>query len=251
MNDEVQPAKGRELADPGWRGDELRYETDPGHLRSRWALSVPNETLRNASSIGDLGWFYAIGEAWSQVALALMPVADPLVIDVGCGCGKMGRFLMLHPTLRYVGLDVFKPAVLSCHAEFTKVYGDRSRFLHLDVQSDLYNFSGRFSATEIVFPLDDGVGDFVLCGSLFTHLLEDEMLHYLEEIRRILKPGGRMLASIHVDPVPGKRFSGDAARIDMDPEFFIESCQDANLRLTEAIGNIYGQQVFLMTRESH
>ena len=87
-----------------------------------------------------------------------------------------------------------------------------------------------------------------MCASLFTHLLQLECVHYLEEIARVLKPGGRATISIHNQPAPGTVFSGDASRIDMDEDFFFELAQEAGLRLKQRIGMVYGQQVFLFEK---
>lgn len=241
----VEPVEAPQTAT--WKRNDDAFGTEP-HWRSEYALALPNAELRAASGIADLGMFLAIGEAWAQVAARFMPVEDPVVVDIGAGCGKMGRFLLIDPGLRYIGMDVLEPAMRWCTTEFSRVYGDRARFVHLDVYSSLYNPQGRMKAETLTLPFGSQSADFVICGSLFTHLLEPEMLRYLAEIARILKPGGRLMASIHIDPPEGKRFSGDAVRIDMDPQLFIESNAGAGLGLRQHLGNIYGQETYLFER---
>ena len=230
-----------------WFDEAVWYGTEPLY-RTKHALAMPNEALRAASSTGDLGLFLSIGEAWVQIALQYMPQEHPAVADIGCGCGKMARFLMLHPGVRYTGLDIFKPAIDWCSAVFPKLFGDRATFVHLDAHSTLYNPQGAMPADHVIFPLQEACMDFVICGSLFTHLLEPEMHRYLEQCARILKTGGRLLASIHADPPDGIQFSGDARRIDMTSEFFVNSALDAGLSLVDHIGNLYDQQVYLFER---
>lgn len=232
---------------PTWKRQDDSFGTE-AHWRSEFALAMPNSPLRAASSIADLGMFLSIGEAWAQVAARFMPVRDPVVVDIGAGCAKMGRFLMIDPGLRYIGLDVLESAMNWCRVEFGKVYPDRAQFIHLDVYSSLYNSGGRMQADNVTLPLEDASADFVICGSLFTHLLEPEMHRYLQEVARILRPGGRLLASIHIEPPEGTQFGGDARRIDMNPAFFTDSCAAAHLNLRQYVGNIYGQEVYLFEK---
>ncbi len=46
-------------------------------------------------------------------------------------------------------------------------------------------------------PFDNESFDLVWCGSVFTHLDEERQDRWLAEIRRILKPEGILLASVH------------------------------------------------------
>jgi len=49
--------------------------------------------------------------------------------------------------------------------------------------------------TEPRIPEGDGKADMVCFFSVFTHLLQEESYLYLEEARRVLRPGGRIVAS--------------------------------------------------------
>jgi SAM-dependent methyltransferase len=211
------------------------------------SLPLPNEVLREASSVSDLTAFFAIGEAWSQMVAHYLP-ADPRVLDIGCGCGKQARFLYLIPGLTYVGIDLFKPAIAWCEKVFAHTNG-RFRFVHFDGHSEVYNPGGKVKAAEYVFPLQDGEIDMTICASLFTHLFEPDARHYLSEIRRTLKPGGQAIISIHINPKKGKRFSGDEARIDIDEGHFQKMCGEAGLTVAERIGVIYGQTAYLLRRD--
>ena len=242
MSSELPPAGDH------WRYDGEENPAAQRRSRSKHAVPIPDAWLRSASSVADLGMWMAIGEAWAQITLHFLPSRNPLVLDIGCGCGKMARFLMAHPRLRYVGLDVYEPAIAWSRAAFEPLYGDRARFLQLDAYSELYNPAGRMSAETLRLPLDDESVDFVICGSLFTHLLEPEMDHYLAEISRVVRPGGRMLASIHNEPASGQAFSGNVTRIDMTNERFLAGCSGAGLTESIYVGNLYGQHAFVLTR---
>jgi SAM-dependent methyltransferase len=241
----IRPAQ-REVLDRSANRMQAITTENEDHWRGQpYAVSLPNFALREASSTGDLGSWYAIGEAWAQIAASFLP-PSPTVLDLGCGCGKMARFFVLIPDLRYLGLDVFQPSIYWCNREFAR-HADRFRFEHLDVVSQLYNPGGSTRGAEVRLPVDDASMDMVICGSLFTHLLEPVFRHYLTEVRRCLAPRGAALISLHMEPANG-RFDGDEARIDISDPTFAKFCADASLRIDARIGNVYGQQVFVVRR---
>ena len=57
----------------------------------------------------------------------------------------------------------------------------------------------------MLIPEQDGVADFVAFFSVGTHLLNEEFFVYLEEARRVLRPGGRIVLSFLDFKVPGAR----------------------------------------------
>lgn len=217
-----------------------------GGLRPH-GIPVPPEPLRAASGPQSASDFLAIGEAWAANAIASMH-GGARVLDVGCGCGKMARHLVLDRSISYHGIDVLRPAIDWATAAFA-AYAERFRFTHIDVRSTWYNPDGKWLSTEFCFPFGDRSFDFVICGSLFTHLLEKEMRHYLAEIARCLKPAGRMMASIHTSPEQGQSFSGTVYQIDMTPDYWMTACREIGLSLRSDLGNIWGQQVYLMEKE--
>ena len=58
-----------------------------------------------------------------------------------------------------------------------------------------YNPRGKQRACEYVFPYGDKSFDVALAASLFTHLRPFEGERYLEEVSRVLRPGGRLLGT--------------------------------------------------------
>src|SRR6185369_9447492 len=60
---------------------------------------------------------------------------------------------------------------------------------------ELYNPFGTKTTQDLVLPAADASVDRVLLGSVFTHLFESELLHYMKEIRRVLKPSGLAYAT--------------------------------------------------------
>jgi SAM-dependent methyltransferase len=221
--------------------ESLHHFDEPDLPLQPYGVAVPSYALRTSAGPGDLAMFLGIGEAWAQLVTRFLP-EDPMVLDLGCGCGKLARFLHLNPRLRYVGVDLFLPSILWCRRAFADA-ADRFRFEHFDGYSAEYNPEGAVEVAGYVLPLEDASVDMTVCGSLFTHLLEPDAVHYLNEIRRVLKPGGQALISIHVEPPAGERFHGQEGRIDVEEAYFLELCDRAGLAAAERIGVVYGQVV--------
>lgn len=119
------------------------------------------------------------------------------VLDVGCGIGVMASRLtrFLSPKGQYCGFDIVRLGITWATRNITLRFPNFS-FAHVDLFNKHYNPKGKISASEFRFPYDDATFDFVFLKSVFTHLLPDSMQHYLSEIHRVLKPGGRCLLTI-------------------------------------------------------
>ena len=173
-------------------------------------------------------------------------------MDVGCGCGKMARNLINHPYVEeYIGFDVFKPNVDWCVKYLTPFSKDRFQFIHFDVYSQTFNSKGKIQVEEVIFPAKDSSVDFVIAGSLYTHILEEDARHYLKETCRVLKPGGQFLPSIHNQPKSGSYFSGDELKVDIDSDYFIKMVQKEKMQLDQKLGMLAGQEVFLFKKTSN
>jgi SAM-dependent methyltransferase len=220
--------------------DEVLWPAQP------FSIPLPNKALREASSVASVDFFMVIGEAWAQMVAHFLPAA-PVVLDIGCGCGKLARFLSIIPNLEYVGVDLFLPAILWCQKAFAAM-GDRFRFEHFNGYSSLYNPQGTLKPSEYSLPAPSQSIGAVVCASLFTHLLEPDAVHYLDEIARVLRPDGRAIISIHTEPASGTRFSGDETRIDIDVKYFVELASAVGLSLFHDVGLVWGQRVFVFTK---
>jgi SAM-dependent methyltransferase len=121
---------------------------------------------------------------------------DDHVLDVGCGCGHVAVPLTRILSARggYAGFDVIRPLVEWCDRVITPRFPN-FRFEHCDVANSAYNLNGRLRPREYVFPYEAGRFDIVFLGSVFTHMLPADVTHYVGEIARVLKPGGRILAT--------------------------------------------------------
>ena len=56
-----------------------------------------------------------------------------------------------------------------------------------------YNPQGKTRTSQYSFPYSNDSFDFVFLTSVFTHMFPDDLEHYLSEIARVTKKGGRCL----------------------------------------------------------
>jgi SAM-dependent methyltransferase len=101
------------------------------------------------------------------------------VLDFGCGCGRTLRWLMeIYPSGHFFGADVDADAIEWCARNLRG-----GEFVHTRPEPPL--------------PFKSGYFDVVCCFSVFTHLDERLQDIWLREIKRILKPGGIVILTVH------------------------------------------------------
>ena len=64
-----------------------------------------------------------------------------------------------------------------------------------DVASHAYNPRGRTAPSSYRFPFPDRAFDFIFLASVFTHMMPDDVEHYVRELSRMLAPGGKCVVS--------------------------------------------------------
>ena len=169
---------------------KLRSADVADRLRGRHDPLVPPRRLQFVGA----GDFIEIGDEFlgHLVELAgLEPRSD--VLDVGCGIGRIARPLAgFLASGRYAGFDVDPRGIAWCRERYP---ADRFRFDLVDLRNARYNPDGRLSPLEFRFPYDDDAFDVAVMTSVLTHLQAAECEHYLRETMRVLRPGGRLLAT--------------------------------------------------------
>jgi SAM-dependent methyltransferase len=121
------------------------------------------------------------------------------ILDVGCGTGRMAIPLLGYAGGRgeYTGFDICRPAIDWCARNISS-RNPRFRFFHADIYNLEYNPHGTVSADAFRFPCEDGGVDFAFATSVFTHMHAGEVRRYLDELRRVLRPGGRALVTFFI-----------------------------------------------------
>jgi len=102
----------------------------------------------------------------------------PNIFDFGCGCGRTLISLKENNTCNFFGTDIDEGAIIWCqnNLKFTK-----------------------FDINQALPPLQykSGKFDLVYAISVFTHLNEELQFLWLDELKRITKPRGILLLTIH------------------------------------------------------
>ena len=160
---------------------QLRYLMTYPQMVESMLGSMPEEEAF-ARAVG--GEYERIGALEHALLRANGLGPGDLVVDAGCGSGRLAWQLRRYPGLRYVGTDIV-PALL----DFARRKVGRPDF--------------RFEQVEApVLPVADGSADMVAFFSVFTHLLHEESYAYLQDAHRALRPGGRVVFSFLEYAVP-------------------------------------------------
>jgi SAM-dependent methyltransferase len=124
---------------------------------------------------------------------------DASVLEVGCGVGRDAIQLTEHLSSQgaYVGIDIIRPSIEWCQANITPRYPNFT-FRYLDIKSQIHNSGGSLRVVDVKLPVPSASVDRIILQSVFTHMFYDDIIHYLKEFRRILKPGGKVVASFFV-----------------------------------------------------
>ncbi len=112
------------------------------------------------------------------------------VLEIGCGIGRDAMQLLdFLDRGEYCGIDVTRDSIEWCKENISK-RNKNFYFHHFDAKHELYNPLGNKTSMDFVLPAKDNSVDRIFLGSVFTHLFETEVVHYMKEIRRVLKPEG-------------------------------------------------------------
>lgn len=149
------------------------HKTYPGFVRSLKRHHSVDQAMKLA--VGDE--FEAIGILERELLIQFGLSKDGYVIDVGCGSGRLAKPLSEYLAGKYLGIDIVPELV------------DYARRL---VQRPDW----RFEVTKgLSIPEEDCRADIVCFFSVFTHLLHEQTFVYLQEAKRVLKPGGKIIFS--------------------------------------------------------
>lgn len=112
------------------------------------------------------------------------------ILEIGCGCGRIAFGLAnILENGNYIGMDVDKLVIAECKKNSIFKKKDFV-FQHMDVHNYVYNTKGEISADSFQFSYPDKNADIIILISVFTHMLPEDVAHYINEISRMLHPGG-------------------------------------------------------------
>ncbi len=121
------------------------------------------------------------------------------VLDAGCGCGRVALHLLdyMDNAGEYYGFDICPEHIDWCTKNISQSF-PKFHFSHVDARKKLYNPEGKLSLKETPLPYQDRMFDVIWAHSLFTHMIFDEMEHYIAEFSRIIKNKGTLYASYYL-----------------------------------------------------
>jgi len=160
---------------------EIAKKSDEYHFVSDYTAYVrtllANHSLEDAMAFAVGGDYDLTGSILVEV-LKKAGLNDGMsIIDLGCGSGRVAKHLGLKfDSLNYLGIDIV-PELLEYAA--SKSPADYRFLLNRTLS----------------LPEPDASTDIVAIFSVITHLLHQESYVYLQESKRVLKPGGRVVFS--------------------------------------------------------
>ncbi len=137
---------------------------------------IETKPLDEAMSLAIGGSYKLIGKIECRVLEYAGLKENMTLIDYGCGSGRLANALGQAMRIEYLGIDVVEDLLAYArtkspdHYRYIKHHG-----LNVPAESDSV--------------------DMICAFSLFTHLLQAETYIYLEDMRRVLKLGGRLVFS--------------------------------------------------------
>lgn len=144
------------------------------------------------------------------------------VLDWGCGCGNVARYLSAREDVAFFGTDIDPDNIYWC-------------------QSHLPRGTYQISPLQPPLPYPDRAFDFIVGISVVTHLDEGCQEAWLRELSRLLKPGGFVVLSVQGLQAMAKIDPGqDVYRLWKEKGFFF-------IRQPHEIGRIIGDESYYGT----
>lgn len=165
---------------------ELELATARAQLAHLTGTQPPDHLqIRQVGSVWGDGFYREGRVIFDQLAEALrvggQPVDEtPRILDFGCGCGRVLRSFQDVP---------HRGEVWGCDIDGESIAWDRAHLGHI----------GQFYTNPVLPPMQfpDGFFSAIYAVSVFTHLPEEMQFAWLSELRRVLRPGGVLVASLH------------------------------------------------------
>jgi SAM-dependent methyltransferase len=148
-------------------------------------IRIPPEHLTSlVTGVFDTNWFLTSGKrgAESLRDVLLKNGVDiarfDSILDFGCGVGRVLRHMPMLSPARLYGCDYNRKLIAWCrrHLAFAE-----------------------FAISKLEAPLqyDNCSFDFIYALSVFTHFTEAQHVFWINELRRVLRPGGYLLLTTH------------------------------------------------------
>jgi SAM-dependent methyltransferase len=167
------------LLGPAFRAYEIAVAIRPARAHPVDGPPLPPRRLMvRVAGTADGDWFLRSGRAAYDAIAANVPLSEvESVLDFGCGCGRVLRYWSGHMAT-VAGSDRDAGAVDWCRDNLTFAQVERN------------GLAPPLSYADESF-------DLVYALSVFTHLTAELQTAWRDELRRVLRPGGRLLVTTH------------------------------------------------------
>jgi len=142
-----------------------------------------------------------LGRQKRQTLIELGMTPQSRVLDVGCGTGQLTEALIGHldDQGRYLGTDISQDAVTFCQKKFHR-----------------HNFA--FMTNDMTRVAVDGQQfDLIYLASVFTHMYPMEIKAMLLDLKRLMAPGGLIMADVFVSPQV-QTFAGSRSKVEINED---------------------------------
>jgi len=153
------------------------------------------------------------------------------MLDVGCGCGRLARYLINDPLKSYTGFDRHV-GMIDWSKNHIGPLAPHFAFHYFDLASAYQSVdhqSGSIPVESFRFPCGDDSVDAAILMSVFTHMPLKEIRHYLKELHRVLVTGGKVLLTVFLTE---KSSYVDTINYFYKPEEFRDAVLSSGLQLT-------------------
>lgn len=132
-------------------------------------------------------------------------VRDGLILDIGCGWGRLAYGLHSFGFDGvYVGMDITPERIGWLNENFAPI-NPRYRFVHEDVQNELYNPNGTKKEADYAGILEGCKADTIILLSVMTHLYEQEIYSHLRRINEAMHPTSKLVFSCFILDGPAEK----------------------------------------------
>lgn len=178
-----------------WRTGECGFP--PAYLRVKVCGSIPIESYKSSQEPTTGALIAALGRVGAK------PEQFNSVLDFGCGCGRiLVPFQKRMPQARFYGTDVDAALI-----RWSRKHLPSAEFSH--------------NGPEPPLPYADASFDLIYAHSVFTHLDERLQFLWLEELRRVARPGAILILTVHgMTEAAGFKFVKNDAWSDFFPDFY-------------------------------
>ena len=153
-----------------WRLRDLAPAIPPFHLRQ--LVAAHEEPVFLWTGMVDAAYFLRLFAHHGGMQ------QGSAIFDFGCGCGRLTRYLGVTDYIRTFASDINPGLVEWCRANLSTV-------------------DTRLNGEKPPLPFDGAAFDCCYSLSIFTHLPEDLVKLWLDEIARVVRPGGLFAFTTH------------------------------------------------------